>query len=298
MKTEKSLDLESQKNLLRGINSILKKQVEESKIENKVLHKIVNKNSSTKIDKKTILTIMILSLSFAIFNAANGAFNVQDSNETLLPTGKYLIQNLRGDTINTWVSWHLVEGEQLTVNILNSDSFPSDKIDAIKNTILSEQTVEVDDSLLNKGPAGTTSTYYMGWQGALQEISKEQTKYYIPTSFKIIESPQGAGDITIMLTTLKDGDGYSGYTKSITDENQILKSSITIYDMDNLTAEQIATITRHELGHALGLAHSTAIEDLMAPVIRTPYPFISDCDIDAIAAVYDGKKSSEVVCEK
>ena len=76
-----------------------------------------------------------------------------------------------------------------------------------------------------------------------------------------------------------------------------LKSDITIFDVDNLTDNQLTTITRHEFGHALGLAHSTAFEDLMAQTVITEYPYISECDVDAIILLYDGGKSSQVVCE-
>ncbi len=49
---------------------------------------------------------------------------------------------------------------------------------------------------------------------------------------------------------------------------------------------------------AIDLAHSTAPEDLMHPEIKSPYPFISDCNISAIIALYDGKVDDKVVCEK
>ena len=54
---------------------------------------------------------------------------------------------------------------------------------------------------------------------------------------------------------------------------------------------------RHEFGHALGLAHSTAPEDLMFPTITTSIPFISECDVDAITSLYNGNRQSEVMCE-
>ena len=51
------------------------------------------------------------------------------------------------------------------------------------------------------------------------------------------------------------------------------------------------------MGHAIGLAHSTAPEDLMHPEIKTNFPYISECDIDALQSLYDGAKTSQVVCE-
>ncbi|MGQ0638609.1 MAG: matrixin family metalloprotease, partial [Nitrososphaerota archaeon] len=143
-----------------------------------------------------------------------------------------------------------------------------------------------------------SSAYYKGWTGAMNKAASEPTVYYIPQTFDVIDKPKGTGQVVITLVKEKDPDGYSGFTRSITDNNQILKSSITIYQADTITKEQMGAIIRHEFGHALGLAHSTAPEDLMAPIIKTEYPYISDCDIDAIRALYDGKKTSQVVCEK
>ncbi len=54
---------------------------------------------------------------------------------------------------------------------------------------------------------------------------------------------------------------------------------------------------RHEFGHAMGLAHSTASEDLMHATIQTDYPYISQCDIDAITGLYNGDQRSQVVCQ-
>ncbi len=68
----------------------------------------------------------------------------------------------------------------------------------------------------------------MGWVGALESISELDTKYYIPSEIQVIKSTEGEGNITILLTDEVNGDGYSGFTKSIADEtqNQILKSEI------------------------------------------------------------------------
>ena len=134
--------------------------------------------------------------------------------------------------------------------------------------------------------------------GALNEASNTSTAFYIPKNLEIVDS--GVGDITIKLVDYKDADGNAGFTKSIVDDakNQILKSEIIIYDIDNLSDEKLATVIRHEFGHALGLAHSTAPEDLMAQTIATEFPYISECDVDAIVSLYDEGKLSAVVCEK
>ena len=210
----------------------------------------------------------------------------------------YLIQNLRGDTIDTWISWRLPQDEILHINIVNAEKYPG-KIDSIKDTIFSMETIEIDDSLLHKGPAGQSSTYYQGWKGALNSLD-QQTVFYIPKKIEISTVSDGSGDIIITLTDLKSPDGFSGFTKSLVDENehQILKSQITIYEADRLSVEQLKTILRHEFGHALGLAHSTAPEDLMYPTITTNYPYISECDIDGIKALYNGEQASYVLCQK
>ncbi|MFB5609973.1 MAG: histidine kinase dimerization/phospho-acceptor domain-containing protein, partial [Nitrosarchaeum sp.] len=164
----------------------------------------------------------------------------------------YIIQNLRGDTIDTWLSWRLVDGSTLNVNLVDGQKYP-DKAEIVRTVLLSEESIEIDDSLLHKGPKGITSTYYVGWAGALADAAKNPTDFYIPHKFNLIESQKGEGDITIRLTTMNNGDGYSGYTKSIADDvqNQILKSEITIFEVDKLSKAQFETILRHELGHAL-----------------------------------------------
>ncbi|PIN84158.1 MAG: peptidase M10A and M12B matrixin and adamalysin, partial [Nitrosopumilales archaeon CG11_big_fil_rev_8_21_14_0_20_33_24] len=43
-------------------------------------------------------------------------------------------------------------------------------------------------------------------------------------------------------------------------KDQSVKSTITIYNVEELSTSQITTIVRHEFGHAIGLAHTTATE--------------------------------------
>jgi hypothetical protein len=218
------------------------------------------------------------------------------NDETTSFKTRHLIEDLRGDTVDTWKSWRLV-GTTLNVNVLNSKGLSENRIDVIKNAITSEESLEIDDSLTHKGPKGFSSTYFTGWAGALKHIASKDTLYNIPTDFNVITSNGGEGDVIITLSNLRDGDGYTGYTKSVVDGNEILKSFITIYDVTNLTDEQLGTILRHEFGHAIGLGHSTAPEDLMAPNIDMTVPYISECNISAVIDLYNGIQGS-TVCEK
>jgi hypothetical protein len=318
MKAELIQDLEQQKIILKEINSTLKTQNQELQNKNafnaKLLeqqtlsqlqtgHKIRQNHVIDGLRRKYVPIFGIVAFVGLTLFTTNSYFE----NQVLINTipnqlanynSNYVIQNLQGDTVSTWLAWHLVTGQTLHVDIMNEAGLSPDIIFAVKDSILSTETVSLDDSLLHKGPSGTSSVYYKGWAGALAAASAQTTQFYIPEKFDVSDSPNGAGEIIIKLTRDENPDGLSGYTKSTADGHQILKTTITIYSADQLSANQIGSILRHEFGHAMGLAHSSAPEDLMHATIQTEYPFISGCDIDAITALYDGKQSSQVVCQK
>lgn len=58
---------------------------------------------------------------------------------------------------------HIISGRILHVNIINDANLTQDKIDSIKNAILSTKTITLDDPLLGIGPQDTSSVYYSGW---------------------------------------------------------------------------------------------------------------------------------------
>src|SRR2546427_4869974 len=283
-------------------NSQVIKELEQEKL---ILGKMVQNEEKryTRLSRKHLLVVAGLIAVIGVVITAYSLFVVQlVGQEYRVPnTGSrndgYIIQNLSGEQISTWLSWRLVDGTVLHVNVIGADKYPG-KLDLIKDVLLSQKAIEVDNSLLHTGLQGTTSTYYVGWAGALAQASKDQTQFYIPDKLDVIESSSASGDITIRMTSEQSGDGYSGSTKSIADptQHQILKSQIIIYGVDKLSDEQFKTILRHELGHAFGLAHASAQGDLMHATIQTDYPYISQCDINTIKSLYNGKEKSQVTC--
>jgi hypothetical protein len=259
------------------------------------IQKEIKKSHSKKL---LVAELSVLPVVFFLIMFSGITDTLTDSapQQSLMKT-RYYTENLRGDTVDTWKSWRLV-GTTLNVNILKSPRVTEHQIDIIKNAIASEKAVEFDDSIVHKGPKGSMSTYYEGWAGAIKSATQNQTKYNLPTNFNFVDTSGGEGDIIITLSNIKDSDGYTGYTKSVTEENEILKSFITIYDISNLSDQELSTIIRHEFGHALGLGHSTAPEDLMAPTIDMTIPYISECNVDAIVDLYNANEGKQTVCEK
>ena len=284
------------------IDFVLGKSINELKDQEKKLALDIHlvKKEIKKSRSKPILIAELLLLPVVFTLIMTSGFDVNfleaSSQESDSFKTRLLVENLRGDTVDTWKSWRLI-GTSMNVNIVNARGMDEHKIDVIIDAITSDESIDVDDSISHKGPKGTSSSYYKGWSEALKQVSNIETKFNIPTNFNVNKSYDGEGNVIITLSNLKDSDGFTGYTKSIVDGNEILKSFITIYDVSNLTDEELSTIVRHEFGHALGLGHSTAPEDLMAPTIDMTIPYISQCNIAAIEDLYNGIQGS-TVCEK
>jgi len=284
-KSEKQTALEKEQEKM-----FLEKEVE---IEQKEKQVAVKKYYKTAIVAAIAIAVIAGVYSVMFAELAGQQYQTQPVNA---PSG-YVIQNLRGDVIDTWIAWRIPDDEVIRITVSGSALTP-ERLEIVKQVFLDTKPMEIDNSLLHKGPKGTTSIYYAGWTGALLAATETPTQFALPVNFEITDKG-GIGDINIKLENHVNPDGFSGWTSSIVDEvnNQVLKSDITIYQTRDYSDNQFAAVLRHEVGHALGLAHSTAPEDLMAATMTTDFPFISECDIDAITSLYDNGKSSQVVCE-
>jgi len=209
----------------KSIHELREEQTKISHEINSIQKEIKGKKSKSLL----IIELFLLPIVFLLITASGIDTDILDlsSQESSPIKTRFFTENLKGDTVNTWKSWRLV-GTSMNVNIVSPRSMEEDKLDVIIDAIKSEESIDVDDSLTHKGPRGTSSTFFKGWTGALKDASNTETLYTIPTDFKVIRTIGGEGDIIITLSNIKDNDGFTGYTKSIVDGNEILKSFITI----------------------------------------------------------------------
>jgi len=265
--------------------SKLEEEIKTIVVDQKRIIRTINTKSTIMIG--TVMTIMVVILLIVTNNIPTYSNNITESEFQATLSSGYVIENLKGEKINTFVSWKIEPEDPFHIHVILSPEVTEKRLDMINDVIHSVEEIDLDGG-----------KYYKGWFGALQEIS-HKTKFSIPIHYHSIITDIGSGHITIKLTTQNSGDGYSGYTKSQVDEanHQILKSQITIYSVDELSTEGFKTILRHELGHAFGLAHSQNPDDLMYPEIKTNYPYISPCDVQGIIGLYDGEQKSEIICQ-
>ncbi|TBR12106.1 MAG: matrixin family metalloprotease [Candidatus Nitrosotenuis sp.] len=255
-------------------------------------------NLETKNKKNSIIIVLGIVVLAGVLVAYSSLNFIERPTQQILSSGRFIVENLKGDTIKIWVTWHIPKDVPLQVTIINSPDLPDERINAIKEAIVSEKTLALKNVFLNKESPSEKSTYYEGWRGALKSIAEQKTEFNIPTNFVVTTSEKSIGDVIIILSTAKEADGTYAFTRTIADDgaNQILKSFITVFDVESLNNEELAAVIRHEFGHAMGLAHSTAEEDLMYPTFYSNRAFISECDLDAMLSLYSGSKSAEVVC--
>ncbi len=182
--------------------------------------------------------------------------------------------------------------ETINVVLVNDVYTNNDRIAEVTEVVTSTEFYTVEDNLLHKDIPGIYSPYYRGWQGALDNTNSTDIKL----NFEVTN--QGGGDIIISLTPQSSPDGYSGSAKPLFVNGEISKVYITVYDIDKISLNGLYSVLMHEMGHALGLGHSTAPEEVMYEKITTPYPYVTPCMMLALDQAYQENKPGLVTCLK
>ena len=198
----------------------------------------------------------------------------------------FLPNNAKGSelvTIDTFFPWKSQNDKTLQVSIIKETPLSADQIDRVKKAITGHGTVKFDDT-----------TTFVSWSEALETTSDYKTKISMP-QIELVNDNYRVADITITITDTSNSDGYSGFTTHVIEDNEIVKSNITIYDINSISGEEISSITRHEFGHALGLIHANSPDDLMYNIVQVP-SYVTDCDIDSLLSLYDGNVQGVSEC--
>lgn len=178
-----------------------------------------------------------------------------------------------GEQWNELSRWKNIEDDKIPVLIIRDAKVSENKVDIVEKTINSKETRNSERKL------------FLGWNEGIKEISKS-FGVKVP-SLEIQQTIEKTSVITVYLSSKTNSQGFDGYTNLFYDTNgDIQKALVTIYNADELNKSQLESITRHELGHALGLGHTNAENDLMRANIDMNFSAISLLDLHALAHIY------------
>ena len=188
----------------------------------------------------------------------------------IIPIESWAEYNHKWDEL---AAWKEVKNNEIQVLIIRDANVSQKHVDIVEDTINSK---EVNNS---------GKKLFQGWNEGIKQIS-ESHDVTIPTLH--VQSKLDSQDtIIIYLMDKIDTNGYDGYTNLYYDENgNIEKAFVKIFNVDELNENQLKTIVRHEIGHALGLGHTNEKNDLMQSIIDMRHTAISLLDLQALARIY------------
>jgi hypothetical protein len=105
-------------------------------------------------------------------------------------------------------------------------------------------------------------------------------------------SPESA-DVKVILTSAAQPEGKPGMTRLFVDKatGEIIKAEVYVYSADTVAGQgMLEYVVSHELGHALGLSHSTDPESIMHSLLELEdgeiVNHIGSCESSGLSSLY------------